>query len=68
MEDVGVEFAQGSGETIPAEVFSTKLTENDTSEQLSDTWSFGSHSTCKASRCVLSYLLQSFLGKLTSRM
>lgn len=27
MEDVGVEFAQGSGEAVPAEVLSTELTE-----------------------------------------
>lgn len=30
MEDVGVQFAQGSGEAVPAQVLPTELTEEQT--------------------------------------
>ena len=68
MQDVGVEFAQSSGESISAQVLSTELTDNTQLHILVKTTHSSSRVVLMEAAAAVSYLLHSFLGRLTSRM
>lgn len=64
VEDISVEFAQRSGEAVPAQVLAAELAEEQTacSDRLQDDDVISQH------RDAVTHLLQSFLGRLMSSM